>query len=491
MQSISRRTAVGQNEREFARPGALHTRLRSAVAAAWAVLLIAGTIVVAAPTSPASAVDYPGQSDIDSARAAVADAASGVGALDAAMVSLENAFNEAQRASLLAAEDYAQADEDKVAADQTLVTANQRADEADKALQAARDNLAVVARDAYRSGGSMEQFSAISSAEGFDDVIAKTEVIDRASSEADSQIQTVKAAEIVATTMREYAQDAATNAASAQQAASDALSAAKKSQRQAQRAIEQVASARQDAVARLAQVRNTSVALEQQRQDGLAEQRRLEEVAAFQAVQKAEDQSSNASAGTTSTVKPQPRPTTTPTTDPQPNQTSAPVQTTAPAPEETSKPVQTTAPEPTKDPAPEPTKDPEPPTQAWKSSASAGKAAVAKALTLMGSPYEWGGNGPAYDCSGVTFAAWNAAGYRIPRSSTTQYNGLPKVSSSQKRPGDLIFYGSGRSSSSIYHVAIYIGDGMVAEAATAGTPSRVRSLDAWGVRDMLPTVGRP
>ena len=59
------------------------------------------------------------------------------------------------------------------------------------------------------------------------------------------------------------------------------------------------------------------------------------------------------------------------------------------------------------------------------------------------------------------------------------------------RKGDLIFYGSGRSSSRIYHVAIYIGDGMVAEAATPGTPSRVRTLYAWGVNDMLPTVGRP
>ncbi|WP_430868346.1 NlpC/P60 family protein [Demequina aurantiaca] len=454
-----------------------------AFAAASAALLTAGAILVAVPPSPASAADYPGQSEIDAANAAVADASSGVGALDAAMVDLESAFDQAQQASLLAAEDYAQAQENKDEADRELVSANQRAAEADAALELARENLATVAMDAYRTGGDMKDFTAIASASGFDDVITKSEVIGRASSEADSRIQTVKAAEVVAAAMRGYAEEAATTATDAQEAASEALGAAEETQRQAERAVDEVSTARNGALARLAEVRNTSVALEQQRQDGLAAERRQSEVAAFEAAQDAEDV---AEAGSSSPANstPQPRPTTSSTSTPDPVQTTDP------------KPTTTPKPDPTKDPEPEPTKDPEPPaptppTQSWKSSASDGNAAVAKALTLMGTAYQWGGNGPAYDCSGVTYAAWKSAGYTIPRSSTTQYNGLTKISSSQMRAGDLIFYGSGRSSSRIYHVAMYIGGGMVAEAATYGTPSRVRSLYAWGVSDMLPTVGRP
>lgn len=477
-------------------------RLR-AVAAASAAVLVAGAISVALPAGPASAADYPGQAEIDAAKAAVADAASGVGALDAAMVDLESALNEAQQASLLAAEDYAQAQEDKGTADRELVNANERAAEADAALKRARENLATVAMDAYRTGGDMKDFTAISSASGFDDVITKSEVIGRASSEADSRIQMVKAAEVVAAAMRSYAQDAATTAADAQATASDALTTAKESQQQAERAIKEVQKARDGALVRLAEMRNTSVGLEQQRQDGLAAERRQREVAAFEAAQRAEDAAAPA-ATPTANVKPQPRPTTAPkpdaSTDPKPGSTSPPKPTTTPKPTSTPKPEstkdpepqQTTAPdpEPTSDPAP-PAPDPSPPAQSWRSSPSDGSAAVSKALTLMGSPYQWGGNGPGYDCSGVTSAAWRTAGYSIPRSSTTQYNGLAKISSSQMRKGDLIFYGSGRSSSRIYHVAIYIGGGMVAEAATPGTPSRVRSLYAWGINDMLPTVGRP
>ena len=60
------------------------------------------------------------------------------------------------------------------------------------------------------------------------------------------------------------------------------------------------------------------------------------------------------------------------------------------------------------------------------------------------------------------------------------------------RPGDLVFYGTGRSSSAIYHVAIYIGNGMVAEAATYGEPAQVRAYDAsWRINNLIPYAGRP
>lgn len=94
--------------------------------------------------------------------------------------------------------------------------------------------------------------------------------------------------------------------------------------------------------------------------------------------------------------------------------------------------------------------------------------AVSFALAQVGKPYIYGATGPnAYDCSGLTQAAWRAAGVSIPRTSQAQWGGLPRVSSSNVRPGDLVIYrGAG-------HVALYIGGGKIVEASRPGAPIRV------------------
>jgi cell wall-associated NlpC family hydrolase len=76
----------------------------------------------------------------------------------------------------------------------------------------------------------------------------------------------------------------------------------------------------------------------------------------------------------------------------------------------------------------------------------------------------------------------------LPRTSRSQYDAVEKISYSQLRPGDLVFYGSGSSSSSIYHVAIYSGGGRMVEAPRAGVPLRETSLRMSGT---MPFAGRP
>jgi len=93
-----------------------------------------------------------------------------------------------------------------------------------------------------------------------------------------------------------------------------------------------------------------------------------------------------------------------------------------------------------------------------------GKKAVEFATAQMGKPYEWGAEGPgSFDCSGMTQAAWAAAGISIPRTSQQQWAQLPRVDIEDMRPGDLIVYFDDAS-----HIAMYVGDGAMVHAPRPG-----------------------
>jgi cell wall-associated NlpC family hydrolase len=104
----------------------------------------------------------------------------------------------------------------------------------------------------------------------------------------------------------------------------------------------------------------------------------------------------------------------------------------------------------------------------------AGKAgqAVKYAYAALGKPYSWGAAGPnSYDCSGLTMAAWNAAGVALPHNAEMQWNALPHISRAALQPGDLVFYRS------LGHVAIFVGSGNVIHAPRAGDVVRIASVD--------------
>ena len=94
----------------------------------------------------------------------------------------------------------------------------------------------------------------------------------------------------------------------------------------------------------------------------------------------------------------------------------------------------------------------------------------------LGLPYEWGGDGPAagdagFDCSGLTKAAYAAAGIPLPRVAQEQYDAGPHVPAGQAlEPGDLVFYGTARD---IHHVGLYIGGGQMIDAPRPGKPVRI------------------
>ena len=88
------------------------------------------------------------------------------------------------------------------------------------------------------------------------------------------------------------------------------------------------------------------------------------------------------------------------------------------------------------------------------------------AVQFVGNPYVWGGtsltNGA--DCSGFVQSVLRHFGISVPRVSRDQARSGNRITSDQMRPGDLVFYAN--SSGTINHVAMYIGNGQVVNAAS-------------------------
>jgi hypothetical protein len=100
--------------------------------------------------------------------------------------------------------------------------------------------------------------------------------------------------------------------------------------------------------------------------------------------------------------------------------------------------------------------------------------AVAFALAQRGKPYRWGTQGPAsFDCSGLTWAAWRAAGVAIPRTAAAQLASLPRAGG-RLQSGDLVVYRS--DGPTRRHVAMVVGPGRMVEALGRGIPVRVTGL---------------
>jgi cell wall-associated NlpC family hydrolase len=101
--------------------------------------------------------------------------------------------------------------------------------------------------------------------------------------------------------------------------------------------------------------------------------------------------------------------------------------------------------------------------------------AVAYALAQVGDRYVAAASGPnAFDCSGLTMAAWRRAGVSLPHYSFSQYHATRRISRSELRPGDLLFYFGG----SAHHVSMYIGGGMMVSASNPR--DGVEVIAAWG-----------
>ena len=114
---------------------------------------------------------------------------------------------------------------------------------------------------------------------------------------------------------------------------------------------------------------------------------------------------------------------------------------------------------------------------------------LSRAMTLLGTPYRWGGSNPdsGFDCSGlVGYVFRTALGIELPRVSREMASDRKNELINDRTAlteGDLVFFGrKGR----VDHVGIYVGEGRFLHAPSTGKDVRVDTLLSgyWGNKFM-------
>ena len=456
------------------------------------VAVVLASMVLSA--NPVAFADGPSQDDINKSKQKEASTSASIASLEARLATLKANTENATMKAQIATEDYLQSLDALNKAKAATAAARAKATAATKQTHQARKSLSDVVVQTYQDGGNpFDIVSPYLTGRSLGDIASQKAALDRAGENTDAKLQKVQALQSVATTMEGIAAQKESAQRTATQKTEATKNAAQAAANAAQAAQSQATSQRANLISQLAAQRNTTVALETQRQEQLeqAEQNRKNEEARKQAQQAAaqakakEEQEKQNEAKAKETASPTPS-----QPDPQPSQTAAPEpapsQTTtpepAPSPSETSQPAPAPAPEPAPSPTPTPEPDPEPEPDPTPAPSGGADVAIAKAYTFIGVDYVWGGESySGVDCSGLAMLSWAAAGVSLTHSSRAQYWEGTHVSLDSAQPGDLIFWSSDGSAGSIYHVAIYLGNDQMIEAPTFGVPVRVTGVRYSGI----------
>lgn len=456
------------------------------------VAVVLASMVLSA--NPVAFADGPSQDDINKSKQKEASTSASIASLEARLATLKANTENATMKAQIATEDYLQSLDALNKAKAATAAARAKATAATKQTHQARKSLSDVVVQTYQDGGNpFDIVSPYLTGRSLGDIASQKAALDRAGENTDAKLQKVQALQSVATTMEGIAAQKESAQRTATQKTEATKNAAQAAANAAQAAQSQATSQRANLISQLAAQRNTTVALETQRQEQLeqAEQNRKNEEARKQAQQAAaqakakeeKEKQNEAKAKETASPtpsQPDPQPSQTAAPEPAPSQTTTPEP--APSPSETSQPAPAPAPEPEPAPAPTPEPDPEPEPDPTPAPSGGADVAIAKAYTFIGVDYVWGGESySGVDCSGLAMLSWAAAGVSLTHSSRAQYWEGTHVSLDSVQPGDLIFWSSDGSAGSIYHVAIYLGNDQMIEAPTFGVPVRVTGVRYSGI----------
>lgn len=401
--------------------------------------LLALVLVTAPASADPSEPTTPSHRDVRKAERRAQGAADDVDAIqaqiDAANADLEAAAVTAQQA----AEAYNGARWRLGQARQAERQAVRQSRRADRELvRVKQDYRDALLRSFLRGSPDLAELSAALDADGLSSLLDSQATAGIVQAEFEEKRTAYETAATAAADAAQVAQDAAADAAAAADDALQAKQEAESAVAVATQAAQSVATEKRRLLRRLAHLEGISLALAEQRQADLEQQR--QEQAALQAQQ--EQQAEQV-----------------------PEEPSA----EPPAEEPTEEP-------PAEEPPADDTDDPPSPPADQGGAA----AAVAFARDQLGEPYVWAAAGPdAWDCSGLTMGAWANGGKSLPHYSVAQYEQSTPISSGALQPGDLVFWGSSSSPGSIYHVALYVGDGMIIHAPRTGRPVSLESMYYW------------
>jgi cell wall-associated NlpC family hydrolase len=412
-----------------------------------------------APTVSAQADPvYPSAGQVSQAKAAVGDKAAQVAVVEAQLMASNARLVEVQTAADMANEKYNLARILLKQRTDAARSARERAAAAQKTADIAADKLGQFAATAYMQGGNLGQLEAFLSSKGPQDLLDRAAGVQLITDIRGQIMQDADASSVVAGVLRRQAARAQAQQLAAAQEAESARAAA---QTQVEAATAEAANihAKQSAmIAQLATLRNTSVALERQRQDGLKAEAEARAAAAARAAAH-----SRASA--------------------QARAAQVAAQRRAAAAEARRKDQRTANKPVTRAPQPAPVSGSHVP----RPSSGNVQAVIAFAQDQLGKPYGWGASGPeSWDCSGLTQGAWARAGVNLSHYTGYQWSETRRVPLSDLQPGDLVFFGDTGESS--HHVGLFVGNDQMIEAPHAGAVVRYASI--WR-GDILPYGGRP
>ncbi|OFI38402.1 glycoside hydrolase [Arthrobacter sp. SW1] len=366
--------------------------------------------------------------------------------------------------------------------------AGKRAESASKEQTKARKDMGRLAAEMYRNGGIDPALSTLASGQG--QLLEQAATLEAYTSNQARTFESAEAAAAAAESLTAAAEDARKAADNAARAAAERKAEAEAADAARRNAVAEASARRDAAVKQLATLRNTTVALEAARVDGLQKQREAARLAAEIAA--ADEAAKNEAAARPPAAE---APAAEAPARPAP---SSPAPQPAPQPERPAQPTpQQPAPRPPAQPAPQPPAPtpqppaPKPPAPQPPAPQPGGsnQTAISVALSKVGGPYVWGGTGPVgFDCSGLVQYAFAAAGKSLPRTATDQFLQAPlTMPVSQAQPGDLLVWGSG---SYFYHVAIYLGNGKVVQALNPDSGITVTDISMMSGMQLHPYAAR-
>ena len=402
---------------------------RTATRAAGTVLAAGLAFGVLAGLAPATASAAPGDHAIAQARAQADALEERIGILSGRLERAQAQVDAARAQAAIALDDFQATQEELQAAEQRSVEAEAAAEKALADLGVARGEVVDFARQSYMDGSTSPGAAALLTAGSPAELIERSALLEAAGAHRSNVLDRVT-----------VLQD---RAAKAQVRAEVAVDEAKTLKRRAASQLAVASNAEAAARQKSASVAARSTALKDELKQ--AEYRLAGLVGAQEAVERARRLPEAA--------EPKPEP----VVSPPPSSSPAPVK------EST----------------------------AGSGSASAAQTAIAAAKQYLGTSYAWGGGGTygpgwgwgiddgvwGFDCSGLTQYAYAQAGISIPRNSRAQYAELPKVSASDLRPGDLVFWATSPSNpATIHHVAIYLGGDQIIEAPQSGDVVKISAM---------------